>query len=103
MKRDNIWQSAPTKTEFAPAIQSQEAKTLTTSTQFPNDELGPSRPSFNMDPRPYRRRGYFLRSPRRAFDRLKAAAIQFALITILIAGFVVAALFALDLSDMLKW
>ena len=56
-----------------------------------------------MDARPYRRRGYFLRSPRRAIDRLKAAAIEFALIAILIAGFIVAALFALDLTDMLRW
>jgi Flp pilus assembly pilin Flp len=76
---------------------------LTTSIQFPNDELGPSRPSFDTDARPYRRRGYFLRSLRRTIDRLKAAVIEFALIAILIAGFIVAALFALDLSDMLRW
>jgi hypothetical protein len=76
---------------------------LTASTQFPNDELGPSRPSFDPDARPHRRRVYFLRSPRRAIGRLKAAAIEFALIAILIAGFIVAALFALDLSDMLRW
>jgi hypothetical protein len=47
----------------------------------------------------YRRRGYFTRSPRDLFDRLKAAAIQFALIAILIAGFIMAALFAVDLLD----
>jgi hypothetical protein len=103
MNRDSIWQSTPTKTEFAAAIRSQEAHALTTSTQFPNDELGPSTPSFDADARPYRRRGYFLRPPRRAIDRLKAAAIEFVLIAILIAGSIVAALFALDLSDMLRW
>jgi hypothetical protein len=52
---------------------------------------------------PYRRRGYFISSMRGVIDRLKAAAIEFAQIAILIAGFIVAALCALDLSDMLKW
>lgn len=36
-------------------------------------------------------------------DRLTAAAIEFVLIAILVAGFIVAALLALDLSDVLKW
>ncbi len=36
-------------------------------------------------------------------DRLKAAAVEFVLIAILVAGFIVAALLALDLSDVLKW
>ena len=36
-------------------------------------------------------------------DRLKGAAIEFALIAILIAGFIMAALFGLDLSGMLRW
>ena len=103
MNCDSIWQATPTKTEFAAAIPTEEAHALTTSTQFPDDKLGPSRRSFDDDARPYRRRGYLLRSPRRAIDRLKAAAIEFALIAILIAGFIVAALFALDLTDMLKW
>jgi hypothetical protein len=36
-------------------------------------------------------------------DRLKAAAIEFAQIAILIAGFIMATLCALDLLDMPKW
>ena len=48
----------------------------------------------------YRRRGYFTRSPRDLLDRLKAAAIEFASIAILIVGFIMAALFAVDLLDM---
>ena len=36
-------------------------------------------------------------------DRLTAAAIEFVLIAMLFAGFIVAALLALDLSDLLKW
>jgi hypothetical protein len=48
----------------------------------------------------YRNRGYFVGSPRRVLDRLKAAAIEFALIAILIAGLIIAALFAVDLLDM---
>jgi len=76
---------------------------LTTATQFPNDKLRSSRPSFDADERPYRRRGYYRRSPRRVIDRLKGAAIEFALIAILIAGFIMAALFGLDLSGMLRW
>jgi hypothetical protein len=103
MNSDNIWQLTPTKTEFAATIPSEEAHALTTSTQFSNDKLGSSRKPFDADARPYRRRGYLLRSPRRAIDRLKAAAIEFVLIAILIAGFIMAALFALDLSDMLRW
>jgi len=53
------------------------------------------------DARPYRKRGYFVRSSRGVFGRLKAALIEFALIAILIAGFILAALFAFDLMDML--
>ena len=52
---------------------------------------------------PYRKRGYFISSRRSVIDRLKAATIEFAQIAILIAGFIVAMLCALDLSDMLKW
>jgi hypothetical protein len=48
----------------------------------------------------YRRRGYFTRSPRDLLDRLKAAAIEFTSIALLIAGFIMVALFAVDLSDM---
>jgi len=48
----------------------------------------------------YRNRGYFVGSPRSVLDRLKAAAIEFALIAILIAGLIMAALFAVDLLDM---
>lgn len=103
MNWDNIWQLTTTKTEFAAAIPSEEAHTLTTSAQFPDDKLGSSRQSFDPDARRHRRRGYLLRSPRRAIARLKGAAIEFALIAILLAGFIMAALFALDLSDMLRW
>ena len=45
----------------------------------------------------YRRRGDFTWSRR---DRLKAAAIEFASIAMLMAGFITAALFAVDLLDM---
>jgi len=48
----------------------------------------------------YRRRGYFIRSPRDLLDRLKGAAMEFASIAVLIAGLIMAALFAVDLLDM---
>ena len=48
-------------------------------------------------------RRYLLRSPRRALRRLITAAIELALIAILIAGFIMAALFGLDLTGMLRW
>jgi hypothetical protein len=86
MNWENIWKLTPTKTEVAAVIPSEGVHVLTTSTRFP-----------------YRKRGYFISSPRSVIDRLKAAAIQFAQIAILIAGFIVAALCALDLSDMLRW
>jgi hypothetical protein len=57
---------------------------------------------FEPDARPYRKRGYFVSSPRSVIDRLKAAAIRFAWIAILIAGFIMAVLCALDLMDMLR-
>jgi hypothetical protein len=76
---------------------------LTISTRLPNDELGSPTKTLEPDPRRYRKRGYFVSSRRRLIDRLKAAAIEFALIAMLIAGFIVAALFALDLMDMLSW
>ena len=49
------------------------------------------------DARPYRKRGYLVRSLRSVLDQLKEAAIKFALIALLIAGFIMAALFAVDL------
>lgn len=52
---------------------------------------------------PYRKRGYFIWSPGSVTDRLKAAAIEFAQIAILIAGLIIAVLCASDLSGMLKW
>jgi hypothetical protein len=48
----------------------------------------------------YRRRGDFTWSRRDLLDRLKAAAIEFASIAMLMAGFIMAALFAVDLLDM---
>jgi hypothetical protein len=53
-----------------------------------------------LDTRRYRRRGYFVRSARRALDRLKTAVIELAVIATLMAGFIIAALFAVDLLDM---
>jgi hypothetical protein len=46
---------------------------------------------------PYRKRGYLVWSLRSVLDQLKEAAIKFALIALLIAGFIMAALFAVDL------
>jgi hypothetical protein len=48
----------------------------------------------------YRKRGYYVRSRGSVLDRLKAAAIKFALIALLCAGFIiVAALIAADVLD----
>jgi hypothetical protein len=77
-----------------------ECTLLTTSTQFPSDELVSSRKRFELNARPYRKRGYFSGSPRRVLRRLKAATIEIALILILVAGFTVAAFCAVDLLDM---
>ena len=100
MGSDTIWELTPTKTEAARAIPTNGVHTLTTSSRFPNDELSASGKSLELDTRPYRRRGYFVRSPRRVRDRLKTAAIELALIAMLLAGFIIAALFAVDLLDM---
>jgi hypothetical protein len=91
------------KTEGAAAIPPQRAHALTTSAQFPNDELGSSRKSLAPDPRPYRRKGYFVRSLRRVLDRLRVVAIELASIAILIVGLIIAVFCALDLLDMLRW
>ena len=100
MGSDTIWELTPTKTEAARAIPPNGVHTLTTSTRFPNDELSASGKTLELDPRPYRRRGYFVRSPRRVVERLKTAAIRLALIAMLLAGFIIAALFAVDLLGM---
>jgi hypothetical protein len=52
------------------------------------------------DARPYRKGGHFVSSPLGVIDRLKAAAIEFASLGILISGFIIAALCAVDLMDM---
>jgi Flp pilus assembly pilin Flp len=80
-----------------------ERTLLTASTQFPNHELSSPIRSLAPDARPLGKIGYLIRSSRRMLDRLTAAAIEFVLIAILVAGFIVAALLALDLSDVLKW
>ena len=72
----------------------------TTSTRFPNDEVRSSGKSLRSDARPYRKGGHFVSSPLGVIDRLKPAAIEFALIGILISGFIIAALCAVDLMDM---
>lgn len=76
---------------------------MTASTQFPNHKLGSPIRSLAPDAGPRGKIGYLIRSSRRVLDRLTAAAIEFILIAILVAGFIVAALLALDLSDVLKW
>jgi hypothetical protein len=80
-----------------------ERTLLTASTQFPNRELGSSIRSLAPGARPRGKMGYLIGSSRRMLDRLKAAAVEFVLIAILVAGFIVAALLALDLSDVLEW
>jgi hypothetical protein len=100
MNSDTIWELTPTKNEAARAIPPEGVHALTTSTRLPNDELGASGKSLEVDTRPYRRRGYFVRSPRRVRDRLKTAAFELALIAMLMAGFIIAALFAVDLLGM---
>ena len=72
----------------------------TTSTRFPNDEVRSSGKSLRSDARPYRKGGHFVSSPLGVIDRLKPAAIEFASIGILISGFIIAALCAVDLMDM---
>jgi hypothetical protein len=76
---------------------------LTTSTQFPNDELDSPRNPLQSDSRPYRRRGYYTRSRRGVLELLKAGAIGLVVIAILIAGVLLAGFLALDLLDMLRW
>jgi hypothetical protein len=96
MIQKSIWKLTPTKTEVAEGIPSEGVHALTTSTQFPNDRLSSSGRSLGPGPR---RAGnnYLVRSRRGVLDRLRAAAIEFVLITILIAGFAMAAFFAVDL------
>lgn len=76
---------------------------MTTSTRFSNDELGLPGQLRRSDPRAGRMRRYLMGSSRRALRRAMGAVIELALIAILIVGFIVAALFALDLSNMLRW
>jgi hypothetical protein len=66
------------------------------TTKVPNGSLWADR--WHADARNYRKCSYYVRSPRGVLERLKAAAIEFALITILFAGFTVTVLFAVDLT-----
>ena len=50
-----------------------------------------------------REKGLFRLAPRSGIERLKTAAFEFAWAVILIAGSIVAALFAFDLMEMLRW
>ena len=53
--------------------------------------------------RSFRPGSYFVPSPRGVLDRIMSAAMGFVRITLLMAGFILVTLFALDLLDMLKW
>ena len=83
MNSDTIWELTPTKNEAARAIPPEGVHALTTSTRFPK--------SLEPDAR---------LSLRSVLDRLKAAAIGLALIATLVAGFIMTALFVIDLLDM---
>jgi hypothetical protein len=84
-------------------VSSERARALTMSTRFPKDQFGSSAKSLELAPRPDRKRVYFVSSPPREIGWLKPAAIEFAWAVVLIAGFIMAALCALDLMDMLRW
>jgi hypothetical protein len=71
---------------------------LTSSTQFPNHELGSSTMFLEPRARPSRKRDYYGLV---AAQRDRPAELAF--IAILVAGFIIAALFALDLLDTLRW
>jgi hypothetical protein len=103
MNQNNIWKLTPTKTESAAAISSEGGRTLTASTPMPNDEPGSSAKSFEPNARPNQRRGYFVRPRLPVIDRLRAGAIEAIWIVIFIIGLIIAALCALDLSDMVRW
>src|SRR6185437_4366569 len=103
MNSDTIWQSTPTETEGARAIPSKRVHALTTSTRFPDDELGSPGRLWRPDPRAGRMRHYLMRSSRRALRRVMVAVIELVLIAILFAGFIVAGFFALDLTGMVGW
>jgi hypothetical protein len=94
----------PTKSEVATAIPAEEVPALTTSTRFQKDGFGSSAKSLESGTRALiAKPSHFVSSPRGVIDRLKAAAIEIAKIAVLIAGFIIAVLCALDLSDMLRW
>lgn len=101
MTPETIRKSAPTKTERAAAIPSERGRVLTAST-VPADELSSPEGFWLLDPRARARRQYFVKS-RRALRRLVSVAIELALIALLMAGFIMAALFALNLAGMLTW
>jgi hypothetical protein len=90
------------KLKLPRAFLSKAVQALTASAQFPNDELGSSAKALVPYARALRKRGDLVSSPRGVIDRLRAATIEFASIAILIAGFTIAALCALDLLDMLR-
>ena len=73
------------------------------STRFPNDQFGSSAECLEPDPRPYRKRGYFVSPLRNGIDRLKAAAVGLAWAAGLIAGSIITVLCALDLMEALRW
>jgi hypothetical protein len=111
MSENSIWKRTPPKTEPAAAIPSEGLYALTISNRLSNDELASPAKSLEPETRPYRKKGYrssrpgsyFVPSPRGVLDRIVSAARGFVRITLLMAGFILVTLFALDLLDMLKW
>ena len=84
---------------------------MTFSNRLSNDELASPAKSLEPETRPYRKKAYrsfrpgsyFVPSPRGVLDRIMSAAMGFVRITLLMVGFILVTLFALDLLDMLKW
>ena len=111
MSEKSIRKGTPPKTEPAAAIPSEGLYALTFSNRLSNDELASPAKSLEPETRPYRKKGYrsyrpgsyFVPPPRGALDRLTSGLMGLVRITLLIAGFILVTLFALDLLDLLKW
>ena len=81
----------------------ERVQALTISTPFPNEEFGSSAKSLEPTRAPIASEANFVSSARSVIGWLKTAAIGCAWTAIFIAGSIMAALFALDLMDMLRW
>jgi len=99
MSLDSIWRLTPSEKQSRGGRSGRTMHPLPTQIRFRRLGLASSGKALEPNERPFRKRSYLVKL-QRVLDWLMTVAIEVALIAILIAMFILAAIFVLDVPDM---